>query len=208
MKSQPATTNVSPARTVKISRQPASCSATSSGAVAASAPSPPEVMIQPVSEACRSAGKLSEKALNAAIRQADTPRPLSPRPTASPKIPWPMAKVAAPAAAIRRSADSTRRARKRSSSMPSGMLSGGEGEEAGAGQQTQIAGTEFQLVGQYRSDDRVRRPLELGEEVGAGKGKEESQPQHRLRGSGDAGSRAAIERAADPPHRAAVPCWR
>ncbi|MEF8753370.1 MAG: hypothetical protein V5B60_05440 [Accumulibacter sp.] len=46
MKSQPATTNVSPARTVKISRQPASCSATSSGAVAASAPSPPEVMIQ------------------------------------------------------------------------------------------------------------------------------------------------------------------
>jgi hypothetical protein len=95
-----------------------------------------------------------------------------------------------------------------SSSMPSGMLSGGEGEEAGAGQQTQIAGTEFQLVGQYRSDDRVRRPLEVGEEVGAGKGKEESQPQHRLRGSGDAGSRAAIERAADPPHRAAVPCWR
>lgn len=39
-------------------------------------------MIQPVSEACRSGGNHCEKDLNEAIRQAETPSPIMPRPTA------------------------------------------------------------------------------------------------------------------------------
>ncbi|MFT3962176.1 MAG: hypothetical protein QM701_12150 [Propionivibrio sp.] len=113
----PAVITASPANT---SRQVATCSTASSGAEAISAPSEPEVMIQPVSEACRSAGNHCEKNLKAAIRQAETPRPISPRPTASMPMPSLTAKIAAPAAATSSSAASTRRAPKRSSSRPSG----------------------------------------------------------------------------------------
>ena len=66
-------------------------------------------MIQPVSEACRSGGNHCEKALNEAIRQAETPSPIRARPMARPPSEADHAKMAAPRAAMTRSRASTRR---------------------------------------------------------------------------------------------------
>ena len=109
-----------PPNTKKICRQLATWRAASRGAVEKSAPSVPKVMIQPVSEGIFSGGNHCEKALKEAIRQAETPSPIRPRPMASPVIEWLVAKTAAPVAANSSSPALTRRAPKRSSSIPSG----------------------------------------------------------------------------------------
>ena len=64
-------------------------SAASTGAVAARPPTAPTKMYQPVIVARRESGNQSVNALIATMRHADTPRPISARPTAS--VPNPLA---------------------------------------------------------------------------------------------------------------------
>ncbi len=104
-----AASSASAARAKNTPRQPATGRIQPSGVVAVSAPRPPAAITAALSEAWRSAGNHSEKALNEAIRQAETPRPISARAVASPTRLLPSAKKALPAAAISSSAASTRR---------------------------------------------------------------------------------------------------
>ena len=78
-------------------------------------------IIQPESEACRSAGYQVAIALSGAIRPTDTPAPISARPSPRPASVSLRAKHNAPQAPIESSTGSTRRGPKRSSSMPAGI---------------------------------------------------------------------------------------
>ena len=90
-------------------RQVTKRSASSSGAVATSAPAPPAAMIQPASEACRSGGYQVAIAFIGAIRQTATPSPISARaPSSAASLPA-NANASAPDAAITSSTGSTRR---------------------------------------------------------------------------------------------------
>ena len=92
----------------------------STGAVATNAPKPPAASTQPLSAGNRAAGNHSTKALKLAIKQADTPKPIKPRPTINSSALSLTANNPAPAAANNSSVASTRRGPNRSSSMPSG----------------------------------------------------------------------------------------
>ena len=67
--------------TMYTPRQSVTASIHSTGAVAASAPTPPTASTQPLISGSRSTGNHMLKALNEAIRQAETPRPMSARAT-------------------------------------------------------------------------------------------------------------------------------
>ena len=99
----------SAAKPANTPRQSVIPSSISTGAVADSAPRPPAVMMQPFANGSRSGANHSVLALNEAIRHADTPSPISARPTVSPGRPSLTANTALPAAATSSSADSTRR---------------------------------------------------------------------------------------------------
>ncbi len=88
--------------------------------MAASAPSPPAASTQPLAEGNRSAGNHITNALKLAIRQADTPSPIKPRPTTSSVTPPLAANTPAPAAANSNKVASTRRGPNRSSNTPKG----------------------------------------------------------------------------------------
>ena len=66
-----------------MARQPIVLAANSTGAVAAKPPSAPAAMVQPFSVASRSSGNHSVNAFIDPIRQADTPMPISARPSVS-----------------------------------------------------------------------------------------------------------------------------
>ena len=115
-----ATAMVTMPSTVKTPRQSVTPSAASTGTVPESAPSPPTAIWNPEISGSFSAAKNMRNALNAAIRHADTPKPMSARPATSPPMPDAVAKTKAPSAANINSAASVRLGPKRSSSMPSG----------------------------------------------------------------------------------------
>ena len=116
-----ATTKVMPPSAKKICRHVAKCKAASSGAVAASAPTPPATMIQPAIDGCRSGGYHIAIAFNGAIRQTQTPAPMAARAATRPGSVSASPNAMAPTAATHSSTGSTRRAPKRSSSMPAGI---------------------------------------------------------------------------------------
>ncbi len=92
----------------------------SSGTVVDNAPTVPKAKITPLTRGIFALGNHSTFAFSDAIRQADTPRPISPRPTISVTASDPKANSAAPTAATIRSAACTFRGPYRSSTMPSG----------------------------------------------------------------------------------------
>jgi hypothetical protein len=94
---------------MNTARQPNCGIAQDSGVEAVSAPRPPAAMMAALSEAWRSMPNHWPKALNEAIRQAETPSPISARATASSVSESPTANSAQPAAAISSSEASTRR---------------------------------------------------------------------------------------------------
>src|SRR5438046_10114602 len=75
--------NVGTARTTKIPRQERRVNAAASGAVESKAPIPPATIIQPASDACRSPEYQVAIALSGAMRQTETPAPISARAIAS-----------------------------------------------------------------------------------------------------------------------------
>ena len=93
------------------------------GTVAARAPAVPATSIQLASWLCCSGANHWRYALKEAIRQADTPAPISARPTHRPASEVLVAKTAAPIAAMTSSADSVRRGPYLSSQIPSGSWS-------------------------------------------------------------------------------------
>jgi len=101
-------------------RQSVNFSAISIGVVAVSAPSPPAAMIQPLIAGKRVTGSHSTNALKLAIRHADTPSPIKPRPISNSVRLSPNANSPAPVAASSSSVASTRRGPNRSSNKPSG----------------------------------------------------------------------------------------
>ncbi|WEN41994.1 hypothetical protein CKCBHOJB_01579 [Thauera sp. GDN1] len=113
--------SATPAMSQNAPRQPRTGSAASSGVLAVSAPSAPAAMMKPVIELWRSRGYHSAKPFKAAIRQADTPRPISARPNPSACSPSPSANITAPIAVSSSSSASTRRGPKRSSAIPTGI---------------------------------------------------------------------------------------
>ena len=90
-------------------RQSTTRSASSTGTVASSAPTPPATMIQPAYDAWRSGGYHAAIAFSGAIRHAHTPAPMTARATVSPATFRDAANSAAPIAAIASSTGSTRR---------------------------------------------------------------------------------------------------
>ena len=58
------------------------------------------------------------------------------------------------------------------------QLCGSEREEVGARQQAQSTRVKGEFLRQYRTDDRIGRPVEIRKEVGACEGQEQLQPQH------------------------------
>ena len=92
----------------------------STGAVAVRAPSPPAASTQPLTAGRRWGGNHRTKVFRLAIRQAETPRPISARPKTSSPRPSLIANRAAPAAASSNSTLSTLWGLKRSSRMPRG----------------------------------------------------------------------------------------
>jgi len=94
--------------------------AATTGVVAASPPIEPTKMNHPFTVASRDSGNQSVKALIDPIRQAETPRPMSARPSASEARPSARPNANVPAAVTHRSVATTRRGPNRSSSTPSG----------------------------------------------------------------------------------------
>ena len=107
-------------RVMNTPRQSVTPNAASTGTVPESAPSPPMAIWKPEISGSLPTAKNMRNALNAAIRHADTPNPMSARPATSPPMPDAVAKTKAPSAANINSAASVRLGPKRSSSMPSG----------------------------------------------------------------------------------------
>ena len=99
LKMPAATATPAIASAMKTVRQPKAGIAQDRGVEAVSAPSPPAAMMAALSEAWRSMPNHWPNALNEAIRQADTPSPISARPAASPAMSCARAKTAAPVAA-------------------------------------------------------------------------------------------------------------
>src|SRR2546428_5316214 len=100
---------VAAASATKIPRQERRINAAASGAVESKAPIPPATIIQPASDACRSAEYQVAMALSGAMRQTDTPAPISARAIASPARSSLAAKASAPQPAIVSRIGSTRR---------------------------------------------------------------------------------------------------
>jgi hypothetical protein len=104
----------------KASRHPQARSSTSSGTVTAIAPTAPEENATPVMVEMRSGGYHSTKAVSAAIRQAETPRPISARAAIAAAADSAIVNQTPPMAASSSSAALTRRGPKRSSATPTG----------------------------------------------------------------------------------------
>ena len=151
--------------TRNASRQPHARSRISSGTVTAIAPTAPAENAIPFMVARRSGGYHSTKAVSAAIRQADTPRPISARaaiasaaragggePHAARRGDEEQRRVDAPRAeAVERDADR--------------KLEQGEGEEVDAREQPEAGGGEAELGGERRREHRVHHPVHVRDEV-------------------------------------------
>ena len=115
-----ATPTAAAVRNRNTPRQSVNCSAVSTGTVALMAPMPPVANMMALANGSLSAGSQSTNDLKAAIRHADTPNPISPRPAISAAGDAAVAKMKAPAAANISKAASVRRGPNLSSRMPSG----------------------------------------------------------------------------------------
>src|ERR1700687_201556 len=104
-----AAANVAAARATKIPCHETNDSAAASGAVESSAPAPPATIIHPESEAWRSAGYHAAIAFSGAMRQMETPAPISAREMVRPATLSLAANASAPQPATLRSTGSTRR---------------------------------------------------------------------------------------------------
>ena len=116
-----AATNVATASKTKTPRHDITDSAAASGSVDSSAPQPPATIIQPPRDACRSREYHIAIAVSGAIRQTETPAPMSARENASSEIASLAANASAPQPATARRTGSARLGPYRSSSMPAGI---------------------------------------------------------------------------------------
>ena len=112
--------NIKPLRIRNTPRQSVNSSAVLRGTVALIAPKPPATICRPFIKGRRSGGNQRTYALKEAIRQAETPKPMSSLPMISPLRDSAMEKISAPKAAKMSRTDSVLRGPKRSSSKPSG----------------------------------------------------------------------------------------
>src|ERR1700687_1330387 len=104
-----AAANVEAARATKMPCHEMNDSAAASGAVESSAPAPPATIIHPESEAWRSAGSHAAIAFSGAMRQIETPAPISARAMVRPTTLSLAAHASAPHPATHKSTGSTRR---------------------------------------------------------------------------------------------------
>ena len=90
------------------------------GVVAPNAPNPPATICKPFIIGSRSLWNQITKALKAAIKQAETPNPISNLPAINPEAVSEFEKIHAPRAANKSNADSVRLGPNRSSNIPKG----------------------------------------------------------------------------------------
>ncbi len=137
-------------------------------------------MMAALSEACRSVPNHWPKALNEAIRQAETPSPIK-RPrdrqfgqrgaggeqrAAGGGDQQQHGFDAARAVAVERQTER--------------QLHGAEGQQVGAGQEAQVGGGDAQFARQFRRDDGIDVAQEVGKVIARGEGQEDAQPEiHR-----------------------------
>ena len=170
--------------TMNTPRQSVNRSAISTGVVATSAPTPPATMIQAASDACRSAGYHAEIAFSGAIRQTDTP-------SADQRT-----RDDEPGDAVRQRegqrADAAEQQQRRLHAPrtvaveqhPGRNLHRAEGDEVGAGQQSERARREPELPRQFRRDHRVDGTQQVGKKVAGREGEVDVDERYRLGGHG------------------------
>jgi hypothetical protein len=152
--------------------------AQASGVEAVSAPRPPAAMMAALSEACRSVPNHWLKALKEAIKQADTPSPISARAIASSRQRRaPTANRPQPAAAISSSEGFDAARAITVESQAERQLYRAEGQQVGAGQQAQVGGRNAEFARQFRRDDGIDVAQEVGKVIAGGEGQEDSRSQ-------------------------------
>ncbi len=159
------TSTVSATMPPKTSRQCSTRSSISSGTVAVSAPSMPLAKAMPFMVAMRSGGYHSVKAEKAAIRQPETPRPISARAAVSSAADLPHGEPGAARCGDeqQRGIDAPRPIAVEQHAER--QLEQREAEEVDAGEQPQAGGREAQLARDLRADDRVDRAVDVGNEI-------------------------------------------
>ena len=192
---------VAAASATKMPRQESTDSAAASGAVDSSAPMPPATIIQPASEACRSAGYQVAMALSGAIRHTATPAPISARARTSPARLSLAAKASAPNPRSRKQHRLDAPRPEAVEQHPRRELHRCESDEVSAGQEAQRRCADTQTRSELRRDHRIDRAVQIRQQIGRGK----AEVQRQETGDGHYGLSTRWERRLLSPIPASAP---